>query len=117
MNNQRFTNAEEDVNSQNSRSAWQPERKRPMHNTLTDRYPVQHEAGAHLIQFDSGGETFVFWPANERDRNTGLDHLVRAGARHYTVRSQVLSVDAEGNLRLEWRTVTSAGRYAERSAV
>jgi hypothetical protein len=71
----------------------------------------------HLIQFDSKGETFVYWPDNERDRDEGLRHLREIGAPDYTVRSRTYTATDEGHINLEWITIASAGKYFEKKGV
>jgi hypothetical protein len=70
----------------------------------------------HLIQFDSGGETFIYWPDSERDRDSGLRHLRQINAPDYSVRSKTYTVDEEGKVLFEWLTLASKGRYAEEGA-
>jgi len=82
-------------------------------STLTDNYTPQTEAVEHLIQFDDGGDSFLYWPECERDRDSGLEHLRAAHAKHYSVRSRTYVVGSDGKLHLEWRTIASKGRYSE----
>lgn len=66
----------------------------------------------HLIQFDSGRDSFAYWPESDRDRDSGLRHLRNIGAPDFIVRSQIVTVDKDGNLHHKWRTIESRGRYS-----